>query len=308
MDHSSGGKKPPDSDSEVIVLSPATKLLVRLQYLLPLSLLSRLVYHITRWRWPPWKNLLIRWFVRHYKVDLSIAERQSASEYIHFNDFFTRALHSQARPVAAAAQAIVSPVDGTISALGNVSKGQLLQVKGSYYTASDLLTDAAIAASFEQGAFMTLYLSPRDYHRIHMPCAGKLQRMIHVPGRRFAVNQASVGGVPRLFARNERLINLFETALGPVSLIMVGALCVGSMHTVWAGTLPPTRRGNERDYNYKHLDIRLRHGEEMGRFNMGSTVILLFPRGNARWQTGLRAGQTVRMGQQIGSRIASERS
>jgi phosphatidylserine decarboxylase len=302
MSSSRGTDRIPRTKSEAIVSGPATRLLVWLQYLLPQHLLSRLVYHVTRWRWRPWKNLLIRWFIRHYNVDMSIAERKSADEYVHFNDFFTRTLHADARPLTVTEQAIVSPVDGTISALGDITQGSLLQVKGCQYTVAELLSDSVLATQFDGGTFITLYLSPRDYHRIHMPCAGKLQRMIHVPGRRFAVNRASVAGIPRLFARNERLVNLFETRPGSMALIMVGALCVGSLHTTWAGTLAPAGQRTERDYNYSHLDIRLRHGEEMGRFNMGSTVILLFPAGIVRWDTRLHPGQSVLTGQHIGDR------
>lgn len=291
----------PQNQGEDIAVDAMTRILVCLQYLLPQQILSRIVYHATRWRWQPWKNLLIRWFVRHYQVDLSLAERRDASEYVHFNDFFTRALHADARSVTNTEPSVVSPVDGTVSAMGRITRGQLLQVKGKHYGVSELLSDSALAAKFEGGTFITLYLSPRDYHRIHMPCAGKLLRMIHVPGRRFAVNRASVAGVPRLFARNERLVNLFETRHGPMALVMVGALCVGSLHTTWAGTLPPANRRNELDYNYAHLDINFRRGEEMGRFDMGSTVILLFPAARMRWQSDLKAGQSVRMGQQIGT-------
>jgi phosphatidylserine decarboxylase len=288
------------SDSEATTPDTVTRILVWLQYLLPQHTLSWLIYHATRWRWKPWKNLLIHWFVRHYQVDLDIAKRQTAAEYVHFNDFFTRTLQADSRPVAGAGQGVISPVDGTISALGDITQGQLLQAKGRHYTVADLLSDTALAAQFDRGTFITLYLSPRDYHRIHMPCTGKLWRMIHVPGRRFAVNRASVAGIPRLFARNERLVNLFDTALGPMAMIMVGALCVGSLHTIWAGTLQSASRGATQDYNYAHLDIQLRHGEEMGRFNMGSTVILLFPAGTVRWRDKLQAGDSVRMGELIG--------
>ncbi len=282
---------------------PGQRLFNRLQPLLPQHLLSRVVWYATRWRWRPWKNLLILLFSRFFQVDLSEAESADLHHYDSFNAFFTRSLKTGVRPITADSRDIVSPVDGRISQLGRITDTLIVQAKGYDYSLATLLAgDMQLANRFRNGEFATLYLSPRDYHRIHMPCDGQLQRMIHVPGRRFAVNQTSVNGIPNLFTRNERLINIFRTENGPMALIMVGALFVGSMQTAWTGTLIPAARGECTDYDYTHADIRLSRGAEMGRFNMGSTVILLFPPACIQWQQTFGPESMIRLGRSLGFR------
>lgn len=274
----------------------------QLQSLLPQHLLSRLMFIMTRLTWRPWKNAQIRWFSRHYGVDLQEAEYSDANSYTDFNSFFTRALKPGSRPLASDEGALVSPVDGTVSQIGRINQTTILQAKGHDYSIMELLAgDTALANQFSDGHFATLYLAPRDYHRVHMPCSGQLQRMIHVPGARFAVNETSVQGIPRLFARNERLINIFRNdAIDPLALIMIGAMCVGSMQTVWSDPPVARKRGECQDYDYRPLTLMLGRGDEMGRFNMGSTVILLFPPATMEWLPSLQPGQRIRMGQTIG--------
>lgn len=290
--------------------SRATRLLNRkqrlfnlLQSLLPQHFLSRLMYAAARWQWRPWKNLQIRWFIRHFDVNMQEAELCSPEDYACFNDFFTRALKAETRPLAPG-NSLLSPVDGNVSQAGRIQASTMIQAKGHDYSLRDLLAgDRNLAGRFIDGRFACLYLSPRDYHRIHMPCTGQLQRMIHVPGRRFAVNETSVAGIDNLFTRNERLINLFATDTGTMALIMVGAMFVGSMETVWTDTLPARSIGEPQDYDYRNTGIMLERGEEMGRFNMGSTVILLFPAGSIEWNANLLSVRHVHIGEAIG-RIA----
>lgn len=283
-------------------LSPADlldRLLVFPQYLLPQHLFSRLVYHLARCRAKPVKNLLIRSFIRVFNVDLSEAEEADFRAYRHFNHFFTRGLKPGARKTDTDREAIISPIDGYISQLGSIQKDDLLQAKGRYYSLGGLLAgDHDLSDRFRDGAFVTLYLSPGDYHRIHIPLDGHLTRMVYVPGRLFSVNRRTTRVVNGLFARNERVICLFETTAGPMALIMVGAINVGSMETTWHGEVTPgTRRTIQVwDYGKNSAPVNLRKGEEMGRFNMGSTVILLFGREKIRWLPDLQAGDAVKMG------------
>jgi len=282
------------------VLNRKQRLFNLLQSLLPQHLLSRLMYAATRWRWRPWKNLQIRWFIRHYGVNMQEAVYSSPDDYACFNDFFTRALKANARPLAPG-NSLLSPVDGSVSQAGRIQASTIIQAKGHDYSLGDLLAaNRNLAGQFIDGSFACLYLSPRDYHRIHMPCSGRLQRMIHAPGRRFAVNEISVAGINNLFARNERLINIFATDTGPMALIMVGAIFVGSMQTVWTNTLPAKSGGESQDYDYRNTRITLERGEEMGRFNMGSTVILLFPAGTIEWNKKLSPAQRIHIGEAIG--------
>ena len=272
-----------------------------LQYVLPHHLLTGLVYRITRITWKPLKNLLIRLFIRQFKVDMSIAEEEDSNDYEHFNAFFTRALVPEARPIDESTNAIVSPIDGAVSEIGGISETKLLQAKNRDFSLDDLLAgDDETIQTFRNGAFCTLYLSPRDYHRIHMPVDGALQKMIYVPGRLFAVNPPSVNTVDRLFARNERVINIFNTDHGKMALIMVGALFVGSMETVWAGQITPANKREIQTYNFDMSKPTFSKGDEIGRFNMGSTVILLFPSETIHWSAGLQAGTSITMGEKIG--------
>lgn len=273
--------------------------------LLPHQLLSRIVRHATRWRTVWWKNLLINRFIRHFDVDMSEAQAAAAADYPDFNSFFTRSLRPDARPLPAAAQAIACPVDGRVSACGVIDSDRILQAKGHDYSLTALLGgDPAQAAPFLNGHFATLYLSPRDYHRIHIPCTGRLTQTVYVPGRLFSVAPHTTRAINRLFTRNERLVCLFDTATGPMAVVMVGAIFVSCMETVWCGTVNP-RMGmalQARDFTHATgTPVELTRGSEMGRFNMGSTVILLFGPGQATWSGDLAAGRPVRTGQAIGT-------
>lgn len=271
------------------------------QYLIPQHTLSALLLYSTSWQLPIWKNWQIRTFCKLFQVDLREAVDTDINDYDCFNDFFTRQLKADARPLDPDPAHIVSPVDGSISACSQLQDMTLIQAKGHSYSLPRLLGgDDELARQFHNGHYATLYLSPRDYHRIHIPLDGKLQRSLHIPGRRFAVNPVSVQTIPRLFARNERLVNIFTTAIGPMAVIMVGALCVGSMATIWDQDIKPAGRGNIADHNYSHLVVRLKRGAELGHFNIGSTVILLFPEHTMQWLMHLRPGQQVRMGEAIG--------
>lgn len=252
-------------------------LLALIQYVLPHHLLSRLVYHLMRVKWAPVKNTLIVVIGGIVGVDWSESKHQELSDFESFNDFFTRELAPGARPQNTDPKGFNSPCDGIISECGRFTGDRLLQAKGQYYSLGSLLANDRSVAEFRNGFFHTIYLAPHAYHRVHMPRAGRLQRMIHVPGRLFAVADWSVRNVPRLFARNERVISIFETDRGPMALVLVGALMVGNIETVWAGRITRPRGRRVMVGNYSHHDVRLDKGDEMGRFNMGSTVILIQP-------------------------------
>jgi len=272
---------------------------VWLQHLLPQHALSRLILRATRVRSPWFKNALLRGFLRLYAVDMTEAAHSDPLSYGSFNEFFTRALKPGVRSIAADLTAIACPVDGTISEAGNIEGERLLQAKGRGYTLTELLAARPWARNFEGGSFATIYLAPFNYHRVHMPLRGQLKETVYVPGRLFSVNAATATHVPRLFARNERVLTLFDTAFGQVALVMVGALNVGSMATVWAGDITPAAR--RVITRLPPQDVSLQKGEELGRFNMGSTVILLFQKNRARWHPDVRAGTVVRLGQSMGS-------
>ena len=274
------------------------------QYLLPQRLLTRLTYRLTRARTPWLKNLLIRGFSRHFQVDLSEASEPDPRAYPDFNAFFTRALKPGARPLAAGDGAVCCPVDGAISEIGLAEADALLQAKGRHFSLTALLGgDAERARPFQGGAFATLYLSPRDYHRIHLPLAGQLREMVHIPGKLFSVSPLTTRMVPELFARNERVVAIFDTLAGPMAMVLVGAINVASIQTVWAGVMTPPLGKTLRHWDYPPDGdgaVRLDRGAEMGRFNMGSTVILLFGPGKVRWERDLQPGMPVRMGQRLG--------
>ena len=273
-------------------MSPA----VALQYILPHRLLSRLVYWATRWTWRPWKDFLIARIIRSYRVDMSQAMVEEPSAYATFNAFFTRALKADARPLADDARALVSPADGRISQVGTISGDRIFQAKGQDFSAAELLGDDEAAAPYRDGHFVTIYLSPRDYHRVHMPLSGSLRETLHVPGRLFSVAPFSVDAVPRLFARNERLVCHFDGDQGPFAVVMVGAMLVSSVETVWRGLEIPPYAGVTIRRGWRDRTIRLERGAEMGRFNMGSTVIVLLPAGRVAWDPSLvpQAGVLVR--------------
>ncbi len=272
------------------------RLAVLPQYLLPKSGLTALAGHIASGQGGENTLRLIRWFVGRYGVDMSEAAEPDLARYASFNDFFTRALKPGVRPLADAP--LICPVDGAVSQFGAIDRDRIFQAKGHRYSTTALVGgDAALAAPYFGGHFATIYLSPKDYHRIHMPCAGRLLRMIHVPGALFSVNPTTARGVPGLFARNERVVCVFESAQGPFVLVLVGATIVGSMATVWHGLVNPPRPGVLRDWTYADRDIRLAQGEEMGRFLLGSTVVLLFPPGPLRFNPDWAPGRSVRLGE-----------
>lgn len=280
------------------------RLFVWLQYVLPQHALSRLVLVASRVRIPWFKNLLTRGFLRLFSVDTSEAIEPDPYRYGSFNEFFTRALRPDARPIDADPDAIASPVDGAVSECGAIEEDRLLQAKGQQYTLDGLLARQPWAKSFAGGSFATIYLAPFNYHRIHMAVRGTLRDTIYVPGRLFSVNAATAQYVPRLFARNERVLTLFDTDFGQFALVLVGALNVGSIATVWAGDITPSARRSVT--RIPSPALTLDKGAELGRFNMGSTVILLFEPNRARWHPLLRAGSVVQLGQAIGQRVEVE--
>ena len=277
------------------------RLAVLPQYLLPKQALTALAGRIARAQGGRLTRALIAWFVRRYGVNMSEAANPDITRYASFNDFFTRALQDGARPLAQTE--LISPVDGAISQFGVMQKDQIFQAKGHHYSSRALLGgDAALAAQFDDGSFATLYLSPRDYHRIHMPCAGRLTRMIYVPGELFSVNPTTARGVPGLFARNERVVCIFDSARGPFALVLVGATIVGSMATVWHGVVNAERGGALREWQYADRSVALAQGQEMGRFLLGSTVVLLFPKGPLQFNSAWAPGQAIRMGEAMAQR------
>jgi phosphatidylserine decarboxylase len=273
---------------------------ILLQYLLPHRLLSRVVFHATRWTWRPWKNFLISQITRRFNVDMSEAAQTELSSYAHFNAFFTRLLKPGARPIDSDPFALLCPADGRISQAGAISEGRIFQAKGQDFSAAELLGDEAAALPYREGQFITVYLSPRDYHRVHMPMTGTLIETLHVPGRIFSVAPLAVQSSPRLFARNERLVCHFDGENGPFAVVLVGALLVSSVSTVWGDLEIPPYASGIRKRDYRASNIRLERGAEMGRFNMGSTVILLLPAGGPELDSGLASEQAVRVGSGIG--------
>ena len=273
---------------------------VAAQYILPHKLLSRIVRWATRWTFAPWKNFLIRTIVRHYDVNLDEAQTADFAAYPHFNAFFTRALKPGARPLDPDPDAILCPADGRISQAGAIDHGRIFQAKGFDFGTGELLADDARAAPFHDGSFATVYLSPRDYHRVHMPLAGELIETVHVPGRLFGVAPFAVEAIPRLFARNERLVCHFDSALGPFAVVMVGAMLVSGIATVWDGVAIPPYADVIVRRDWRGRGIWLKRGAELGRFEMGSTVIVLLPARLGRFSAQLRAEQAVRVGQKVG--------
>lgn len=279
------------------------KLFVLSQYLLPQLALSRLAGRLADRHWPPaLMSRVIRWFINRYGVNMDEAAEPDPAAYPSFNAFFTRALKPGLRPVAEGEHVLVSPADGTISQLGQISGDRIFQAKGQDFSLAELLGgDPQKAAAFTGGSFATIYLSPKDYHRIHMPVAGQLREMIHIPGKLFSVNPATAANVPNLFARNERVVCLFDTRFGPMALVLVGAMIVGSVETTWAGIVVPGE-GPVTECRYDgDKAVRFVKGEEMGRFRLGSTVVMVLPKDCVHWRSDLVPGKSVRMGEAFGT-------
>tara|TARA_B100001250_G_scaffold115499_1_gene97876 strand:- start:935 stop:1798 length:864 start_codon:yes stop_codon:yes gene_type:complete len=265
---------------------------------LPQHALSRLIYLLARIEFKPFKNLLIKLFIHAFNVDMSIAEQENPDDYKSFNAFFTRKLKKNVRKIITNDNFILSPVDGAISQIGYIKKYQLLQAKNKNYTLEQLLGgDSNLANIFLNGSFATLYLSPRDYHRIHMPVSGKLVKSIYVPGNLFPVNKIGVENVDQLFSRNERFISIFETCHGMMAQIMIGAVLVGSMETVWLGEITPNKKRELTITEYSENFISLNQGKEFGQFNMGSTVILLFQKEKLLWLPDIKTDRPIEVGQ-----------
>ncbi|GAA3719952.1 archaetidylserine decarboxylase [Oceanisphaera sediminis] len=276
---------------------------ILLQYLLPKHLLSRLIGRLAAMEGGKLTQWLIRRFIRQYRVDMSEAQHENPAHYASFNDFFTRALKEDARPLVAGDEVLAMPVDGAISQLAPIEQGRIIQAKGHDYSARALLGgDKALAEPFMGGDFATIYLAPKDYHRIHMPVDGVLKTMIYVPGELFSVNPLTASRVPELFARNERVVCIFDTPAGPMALVLVGATIVASIETVWAGTVTPPAGKRIQRWDYDPATApRLAKGDEMGRFKLGSTVVCLFAPGKVTLSEQLLPGTPTRMGTEFGT-------
>ena len=288
-------RQPPDSEA-----SFTDRLKAGLVWLLPTRALSALMFRVAQVRNTAFKNAFMRWFVHKYGVEMEEAEWARVENYEHFNAFFTRALKHGARPQPADTNVFSCPVDGAINQLGAIRNDRLLQAKGHDYSVGALLADEELARTYRNGSFCTIYLAPHNYHRVHMPCNGKLRSWAYVPGRLFSVNPSTARAVPGLFARNERMVAVFDTQFGPLALVMVGAIIVGGIETVWNGRLtPPHQRGSLPTYYQPMQPLQLARGAELGRFHIGSTVILLAPPKALAWDVALGAGQSVRLGQAL---------
>lgn len=278
------------------------RLFIFMQYILPHHTLSRLIGRLAECEAPWFKNRLIAWFIKRYHVDMSEALVEDPRAYRHFNDFFTRELKDGIRPIDDSEKAVVSPADGAISQLGSIEHGRIFQAKGHSFSLQELLGgDNERAAPFMGGSFSTVYLSPKDYHRVHMPLTGILREMVYIPGRLFSVNQTTAENVPELFARNERVACIFDTEQGPMAVVLVGAMVVASIETVWAGLITPPLRAL-RSYDYSQTarqPITLEKGAELGRFKLGSTAIVLFGPNHVTWSTELQAESAVKVGQRL---------
>jgi phosphatidylserine decarboxylase len=278
------------------------RLAVLLQYLLPKKALTLLAGRLARAQLGALTTRFIQWFVHRYQVNMAEAANPDISSYASFNDFFTRALKAGARKLDVAD--LICPVDGAISQFGQIQGQQIFQAKGHQFSCTALVGgDAALAAQFEGGHFANLYLSPRDYHRIHMPCAGRLMRMVYVPGDLFSVNPVTARSVPGLFARNERVVCVFQGAHGPFVLVLVGATVVGSMATTWHGVINLPRPGKVCEWRYGDKSVVLEQGDEMGRFLLGSTVVMLFPQGPLQFNSAWQPAKAIRLGEAMAQRV-----
>jgi phosphatidylserine decarboxylase len=274
------------------------------QYYLPHHPLSRLMGLVLQSRIKFLKNRLINWAIEHYGINMQEAQERDIDAYASFNDFFTRALNPELRPITTVSGAVASPADGVVSQAGDIAEKSIIQAKGKNYSVLELLGgDRDRARPFKNGKFATIYLSPKDYHRLHMPLAGDLREMVHIPGSLFSVNAATAEVVPNLFARNERVAAIFDTEAGPMALVLVGAIFVASIETVWHGVVTPPTGKSIYSWTYEKQPVQLQRGAEMGRFNMGSTVIVLFGKDAVQWESGLAAGKKIKMGQLIGRKF-----
>lgn len=281
------------------------RFLTLIQYPLPHLLLSRVMYYVVRIKWQPFKNFMITTIGKKYGIDISLAKEQDKNAYPHFNAFFTRELREGVRPIVEGSENIACPVDGTISQFGEIRDGRIFQAKGHDYSLKTLVGGHQhLHDLFEGGEFSTIYLSPKDYHRIHMPVSGKLREMVYVPGRLFSVSPSTTRALPGLFARNERLVAVFNTEYGPMAMILVGAIFVAGIETVWTGNFGDKMYRSLQHWDYANNsdlpEVTLEKGEEMGRFNMGSTVILLYGKQQMEWAKGLAPEMGVQMGQLLG--------
>lgn len=274
------------------------KLQIFLQYITPQHLLSRVVGFFANCKQPWFKNAFITWFIRHYSVDMNIALQPDSTQYPTFNSFFTRYLKATARPLNGDHNTIISPCDGTLCQLGPLQNGRLIQAKNFDYSVLELMGCTNTASLFAQGSFMTIYLAPKDYHRVHMPLAGRLLKMIYIPGALFSVNTETADNIPRLFTRNERVICLFETHSGPMAVVFVGAMIVASISTVWSENITPNGSKTIRTWDYQDQNIQFNRGAEIGHFKLGSTVIVLFPN-NQLANSAVRMNNSVQFGQKI---------
>ena len=284
--------------SEPVELTKAERTKIFLFSAIPHHLISRLVYYITRLR-GPMVQPMIDYYIKKFDVDMTEAAYENTRLYTTFNEFFTRPLKQKARPIVQTKNTLICPADGAISEAGSIQQRQIFQAKGHFYTTTELLGgDASMSALFENGRFATIYLAPKNYHRVHMPTHGLLKKMIHVPGRLFSVAPWTVRSIPGLFTGNERVACLFATEAGPIAMVLVGAINVAAIETVWAGLITPPKGKKISDFDYSHTRKIFAKGDEMGRFNMGSTVILLAAN-NVEWLENMRAGQVVKMGELI---------
>jgi phosphatidylserine decarboxylase len=274
------------------------------QTILPHHLLSQIVSKFTHCENVTWKNFLTRQIIQRYGVNMNEAAISDLNAFKSFNHFFTRELKSDVRPLTTEKDAIASPADGVVSQAGKITNGDIFQAKGKRFTVTDLLGgDSQRAEKFNDGEFTTIYLSPKDYHRLHMPISGSLREMIHVPGRLFSVNSATTEAVDGLFAKNERVVAIFDTEIGQVALVLVGAIFVSSIETVWHGVVTPPSIKTVRTWKYEADALTLKIGDEMGRFNMGSTIVVLFEKDKMAWNADLSAGKSVKVGEKIGIQV-----
>lgn len=279
------------------------KLFIKLQHLVPQHALSRVIGRIASCNNSLVKNTFIKWFIKRYQVDMSLAAAENPRAYASFNDFFTRALKPGIRPICGEPSAVVCPADGAISQRGKIVNGRIFQAKGQDYSVEELIGgDAVLAQEFIDGDFATVYLSPKDYHRVHMPYGGRLRTMVAIPGDLFSVNTVTAENVSRLFSRNERVAAIFDTDIGPMAVVLVGAMIVAGIETVWDGQLAPMGSRETQTSLYPYQKIVLEKGAEMGRFKLGSTAIILFAKNKINWETQFVAGTTTRVGVKLASK------